>query len=95
MPLRITGMRLGVNVFTPHGSVRNGAIDAPEHCEYLKSIGYRLERCAGIPEPQPTKEEREAFAQIEKERKTLQSFIARGVSEMLSPLRKSTYRDTL
>lgn len=93
MPLRIVGLRLGVNVHTPSGTVRNGAIDDPAHCEYLTSIGYRLQKCAGIPEPEMTEEELAELERITLERESFQRMVARGFSELLAPLRKKTYRN--
>lgn len=93
MPLRIIGMRLGVNVHTPAGNVRNGAITAPEHREYLAGIGYRLQACAGIPEPQLSDEERAEMARIALEQKSLAQALKQNLNELLAPLRKKTYRD--
>lgn len=95
MALRIVGMRLGVNVYTPVGSVRNGVIKEDDVAvqAYLTGIGYRLQRCNGIPEPQPTAEEKAEMQRVETEQKSLRALMQRGLNDLLAPLRKKTYLD--
>jgi hypothetical protein len=103
MPLRVTGLRLGVRLFTPSGLVTNGEITSKTQVEYLKGIGYRVESCAGVPEAVPTAAEREEIAAADRllrrntgddGRTQLDKDITKGLSQLLAPLRKKTYRTT-
>lgn len=95
-------MRLGVKILTPHGFVRNGEIERQDHRQYLtKEMGYCLERCNGVPEPQPSDDEIKQMIEAdrmlgihrgESGKTRLETDIKKGMRELTAPLRKKTYR---
>lgn len=89
---RISGERLGVLIHTSSGMVRNGALSIDQR-EELERAGYRLESCAGVPIPQPNAEERAAIEENDKARAQLDRDIAKGLNQLLSPLRKRTHKE--
>ena len=45
----VAGLRLGTQLSTPTGFVLNGAITDIEQIEHLRSMGYTLTECDGVP----------------------------------------------
>ncbi len=45
----VAGLRLGTQLSTPTGFVLNGAVTDIEQIEHLRSMGYTLTECDGVP----------------------------------------------
>lgn len=99
MPYCISGLRIGVKIWTPTGFCINGGIEEREHIEYLREeTGYKLKRCAGVPEWKPSEEE---LAEIDAADRMLgihrgesgttavERAIKKGMRDWLAPLRKA------
>ena len=96
----VEGVRLGTRINTPTGWALNGAItyDDSEAIRYLRKSGYKVKRCAGIPEWRPTEEEIAEMIAADKllgihrgESGTtrIERGLKKGMRDLLDPLRRA------
>jgi hypothetical protein len=87
MSSRVVGQRLGVLIHLRDGRfVRNGEI-ADADRSAVERMGYRIAPCRGVPQYEPTEDEREAIERAKVERANRRSAGAL-MRELTAPLRK-------
>jgi hypothetical protein len=104
-PERVLGLRLGTRVYTPFGIIDNGQVLSASQRRHLIEVqGYTLERCDGIRAADLSPEELEDIAAADKVLgintlasglTQLQTQIDKGMKQILAPLTKKFYRDSI